>query len=396
LAGRRVLLAWELGGGYGHLHLMLPLADRLTAAGYQPCLAVQNHVTGLALLNGRTCPLLDVPPKLAGFAAARRIESWADIVLNAGYATPAAAGQAIAGWLALLRSQDIDLVVAEFAPGAMLAARVADIPCIAVGVGWGQPPAVSPLPAIRIWEPPAAESLAAAEALLLGALNPALEALGGRPLESLATLFDPADCCLCSFPELDHYPARGKADYFGAVYQLTEGAAPRWPAGEGSRCFAYLNGMHPVVPALLAGIDAIGFPTVLHLRDCDPSLAASFPANAWLASGPLRLDGVLAERPLVICQGMNLMSAALAAGCPVLALPEHLEQSVLANLLVQQGFGLGVSPQATAAETAATLHRALTEPGFRAAAAQFATRYAGYAPELAVEAVVEECAARLG
>ena len=395
MAARRVRIAWELGGGYGHVHLMLPLADALAAAGHRPSLAVQNLETGRALLGGRDLPLLAAPPKLAALATPRRIENWADIVLNSGYATPAAASQAIGGWLALLRQERVELVVAEFSPGAMLAARIAGIPCISVGMGWNLPPATAPLPALRYWQPPAPERLAEADALLLAALNPALAGHGGAPLPSLAALLDSSAVCLCSFPELDHYTARGEAEYFGAIYQLNEGAAPQWPAGTGQRCFAYVNGSHPVLPALLEGLGAVGCPTVLHLRGGD-ARQTPIPGNVWLAPGPLRLDGILAERPLLICQGLHLMSAALAAGCPVLSVPEHLEQTVLANRLAQQGLGLGLAPQASGAEAAAVLRRLLDEPGWRQATDAFATRYHGYEPGLAVDAVVEECLARLG
>lgn len=374
---------------------MLPLVDRLAAAGHRPSLAVPDHGTVLALLNNRAVPVLDAPFRPGGATTLHRIESWADIAIGSGYGTPTEARTAIAGWHALIRATGADLVVAEFSPGAMLAARVAGIPCVSVGMGWNLPPPVTPLPAIRFWAPADPAILAAAEARLLGAVNPALTALGGAPLATLAALFDPADACLCSFPELDHYPGRGPAEYFGAIYQLTEGAGPQWPAGPGPRCFAYVNARHPVRPALLAALGEVGCPTVLHLRGADPGVVDRLPGNAWLAPGPLRLDGILAERPLVVCQGPNLASAALAHGCPVLALPEHLEQTVLANRLVQQELGLALAPAATAEEAAAALRRLLTEPGPRAAAARFADRYAGYAPALAVEAVVEDCLARL-
>ena len=101
-----------------------------------------------------------------------RIESWADLLFNAGYTSADAVGRVIAGWLALMRAQRIELVVGESAPGAMLAARIAGIPGVPVGMGWNLPPPDTPLPAIRFWEPPEPAVLDAAEARLLGAVNP--------------------------------------------------------------------------------------------------------------------------------------------------------------------------------------------------------------------------------
>src|SRR5206468_6923800 len=143
----------------------------------------------------------------------------------------------------LMRTHRIELVVGEFAPGAMLAARCAGTLCVPVGMGWNLPPAATPLPAIRFWEKPEPAVLQAAEVRLLATINPALAAAGGRPVDRLAELFDPKLCCLCVFPELDHYLDRGEADYFGAIYQLAEGIAPQWPIGSAQRCFASVNGL---------------------------------------------------------------------------------------------------------------------------------------------------------
>jgi UDP:flavonoid glycosyltransferase YjiC (YdhE family) len=397
-APRGVLLAWELGGGYGHIHLMLPLADRLAAAGAQVTLAMRDPVTGRALLGTRPHALVQAPPPpgaIPSATARRRLESWADLMLDAGYADPAATGRSLASWRGLLQDRPCGLVVAEFAPGAMLAARSLGIPALAVGMGWNIPPAVTPSPALRFWDPAPSAVRQAAEDRLLAAVNPALAAAGGAPLGSLAALFDPDLCCLCTFPELDHFPDRGAADCFGAIYALAEGDAPDWPPGAGPRCFAYVNGTHPGLAALLAGIGAAGLRSVMHPRGSLPAGLAP-PAGLRIAPGPVRMREALADRPVVICQGLHSMAAALAAGCPVLAVPEHLEQTVLANRLTAQGLGLALHPSAGAAAAAAALRRLAEDTTIRAAAARFADRYAGYAPELAVQAVAAECLDLLG
>jgi hypothetical protein len=372
------------------------LADRLARAGHEVSLVVRDTGTGRALLGDRAHALLEMPVRLAAPAAPPRIESWADVVFSGGYTSAGTIERIISGWLGLIHKGCFDLVVAELAPGAMLAARIAGIPALAVGMGWNLPPPVTPVPAIRFWDPPDISVLRTAEARLLDAINPALGAAGGHPLESLAALIDPARSCLCAFPELDHYLDRGAADYFGAIYQMGQGAAPRWPSGTGRRCFAYLNGRHPVLRSLLAGLADVGCPSVLHLRGGPGDAAGAIPDTAWLSADPLRLDTVLAERPIVICQGLHTISAALAAGSPVLSVPEHLEQTVLANRVVQQGLGLALNPHASPEEASLMLRRLFDEPGFAARAGAFAERYVGYEPGLAVEAVVEECLALSG
>ncbi len=393
---RRVLLAWELGGGYGHIHRVLPLADQLAAAGLDVTLALRHRATADALLGGRRHSLVDAPPGPPAMPVPVRIESWADLVFNAGFGQPEAAARSIGQWAALLRAARSDLLIAEFAPGAMLGARLTGLPCLVLGTGWSLPPATRPLPAIRFWAPPAPEVLAAGEARLLAAVNPALRGAGQGPLDSLATLFDPAAGSLCTFPELDHYPARVDGAYYGPIYQTGEGGPAHWPAGAGPRCFVYANNAHPLRPALLAALGRLGWPTVLHLRGADPGLGAGLPANLWLAPGPLRLDGILAERPIVICQGLQTHAAALVAGCPVLSLPEHLEQTGIANRLVPQGLCQALAPQASEAEVLAALLALREAPGLRARAEGFAALYHGYKPDIALAAVAEDALALLG
>lgn len=94
---------------------MLPLADGLAAAGHRVSLTVRDRATGLALLGGRDLPLLPAPILPTGPINPTRIESYADILLNAGYTDPIAVGAIVARWLDLLRAHRIDLLVAEFA-----------------------------------------------------------------------------------------------------------------------------------------------------------------------------------------------------------------------------------------------------------------------------------------
>ena len=392
---RRVLLAWELGGGYGHLHRFMPIVDRLVTEGCEVVLAVQSLETYDALFRDRGLYPV-AAPVLQAATRPVRIESWADLAFNAGYTTADAVLHMVTVWSAILRDHAIDLVVAEFAPGAVLAARAVGLPSLAIGGGWILPPPARPLPAIRFWQPPMDEALAQSEARLLDVVNAALRSMGTKPLANLGTLFEPQDCCLCSLPEVDHYAGRGPADYFGTIYNLTEGAVARWPTGAEPRCFAYLNGAHPALRTVLRALATTGWPTILHLRNGPAeSTIDSLPSNVWLAPRPLRLDDILTERPIVICQGLNLSTAALVSGCRLLLAPEHLEQATLANRIVSQGLGLALDPKADGAQAIATLRQLADDARLQATVSNFAVRYDGYSPALPVDAIVAECLDRV-
>jgi hypothetical protein len=68
-------------------------------------------------------------------------------------------------------------------------------------------------------------------------------------LDSLARLFQVAEDSLLSFPELDHYPARGPARYWGML-PAAVAEDSTWPAAPGPRVFSYLRPETPHVEAL--------------------------------------------------------------------------------------------------------------------------------------------------
>ena len=94
-------------------------------------------------------------------------------------------------WRALYAQHDIDLVVADYAPGALLAAR-GRIPAIAVGVGYTLPPAgLEQFPALR----PADRPLEVTDQDLLGRVNAALAMVGDAPRRGSRTSSQRISAC---------------------------------------------------------------------------------------------------------------------------------------------------------------------------------------------------------
>ncbi len=81
------------------------------------------------------------------------------------------------------------------------------------------------------------------------------------------------------------------------------------------------------------------------------------PPNVWVSPEPVRLRPVLAEKPIVVCQGLNLVSAALVAGARVLSLPMQQEQLMLGYRLAAQDLGLVVPYPADAGMIAGLMRR---------------------------------------
>ena len=314
-------------------------------------------------------------------------DSYADILLRCGFADETTLGARLDRWAALIRAADPRLIITDFAPTAMLAARWLGIPVAAVENGYSLPPAETPLPFTRAWEVAPPGRIAALDGAVLAVINACLVARGASPLPTLAALFDTAGAFLCTVPELDHYPARGPADYFGPVYATQTGTAPDWPPGTGPRVFAYLDAAHPTFQPTLDALARKGWPTALHVRGGTPLT----PANIRLHKEPVQLTRALAECDLVIGQGLATITAALLAGRPVVQMPGHLEQTMILHRVVLQGLGVGVLRAANADGVTLALDTLQRETAYTTRARAFADRYHGFTAEAAAAAVVEAC-----
>jgi UDP:flavonoid glycosyltransferase YjiC (YdhE family) len=103
------------------------------------------------------------------------------------------------------------------------------------------------------------------------------------------------------------------------------------------------------------------------------------PLPPWAVVGLGRQDELLSHADVVVCGGGHgMVSKALLAGVPLVAVPGGGDQWEIANRIVRQGSALLVRPL-TAAALAAAVREVLTSPSFRAAARAAGASTAGVA-----------------
>ena len=392
MAGKHVIFACELGNGLRQADRILPVAAGLVAAGHSVSVALPQGAPAAHLITAAGHPVLTGPSWRAeappGFLAA----NFADVLIQTGYATPEALAELLSGWLTLLRAEAPALVIADFAPTAMLACRVAGIPVAAMGDGYSLPPAVAPLPTMRPWAELPAGTLAETDGRVIAVINPTLRALGARPISRMADLFAAEATWLCTFPELDHYEGRGEADYFGEVPPPGTGMAVEWPAGTAERVLVMMDSRHRPFRPLLRALVHLGLPAVVQAWGMTPELAAELSGpTIRVVTEPVNRDAMLAHCDIVACQGSGVVAPALLAGRPVLMLPNPVEQMMTLYRVARQGYGQGVAPEADMDIAGAALRRLLDDPDCRLRAANFARSYHGYTPATATDTIIEEC-----
>ena len=369
------MMAWELGGGLGHLANRFAVRDILRQRGHHVSLALRDLRTLYRLRPDVAEPVFAAPnPPGMSIAPSRPLLSFADILWHdAGLHDPAICAGAVSAWRGLLAQTRCDLLVADAAPIATVAATSLGIPVLRYGSSFLHPPAATPFPVFRDWEQHDASYLPQLEARSVEHVNSALTRLSAPMIESLAQAFAGPPLLLESLPEMDLYGPRDTvANIPGASTGI--GEAARWPEGNTPRVFCYLKHDYPWLERLLGALTRAPARSAVFIDGAMPRLPPGAPVH--LHGAPVDTLSAIAQSDVVICSaGSGMINQALLAGKPLLLLPMQAEQFLSARHVVRLGAGLSVTPPIDKPEFLAPLRRLLSETTLTAAARTIAARH---------------------
>jgi UDP:flavonoid glycosyltransferase YjiC (YdhE family) len=373
-----ILYSWEFGANLGHIGTFLPIAKELRDHGTTVHWAVTHPHQAARLLPKAGFDWLQAPTMPEQRREGPPL-SYADILLRFGYSDSNDLLGLVVAWRELLRLTGAKVVLADHSPTAILAARTLDIPVMLFGSGFFAPPKVHPTPNMRPWSPVSTEHLLATDQLVLANINAVLQDFGRPPLETVAQLFQVAEDSLLSFPELDHYPARGPARYWGML-PAAVAADSTWPAVPGPRVFSYLRPETPHLEAALQALHGLPGSVLIYAPGLPAELMQRYTApHVAFSPVPVDLKKVARQADAGLTYASPAATVAfLMAGKPVLMIPGHLEQFLFAKRVEEMGAGLIQNPEHTPHNLAAMLRQVLAEPGFSANAGAFAAKYANF------------------
>lgn len=374
----RILLAWELGGGYGHLASLRCAARALRALGHDCVFAVRMLESAAEFLEPELGPVLQAPVRLGQARNPVALQlSYASLLHNTGFDDPAGLAARIGAWRELMRACRVERVVVDHSPIALLAARSLGLPAAAIGTGFDLPPEVRPYPSFQPWAPVPQAQLERNEALVLIELNRALERLRLPPYQSLQEIYAGAGRGLLTYAGLDHYDAPRTEPYLG-VPDYAQGAVPAWPAGGGPRVLAYLRG-HPQLDAMLKALAGSRARVLLRIAEIEPD-----QLRPWLRPGfevvghSIDLRRAAAECDTYLHYAAHgTVAELLLAGKPGVLWPDNVERWLVARRAQQLGAAV-VAPHQGDFDLGAALERALSDASLRKNAEAFAARHAGH------------------
>jgi len=384
-----VLLAWELGGGLGHIMQLWPYAQGLAKRGHRVVVALKDLARARTIF-GNTVSYLQAPTRTRPASDQFRPPmTFAHILYGIGFGDfdeLVAMGEA---WRNLYEMVRPDVVIFDHSPTALLASRGYGVKRIVVGSGFCCPPDSHPAPNLRPWVKADVEKLRQDEATVLARINETMKLWGWPLLDHMTQMYAEADdTFLVTFKELDHYQDRPASKYWGAWAQ-TSGKAPEWPQGSGPRIYAYLKPF-PALPHLLRMLTQLKHPAVVFVDGLDAKLREQFSApNIHFEQRPLDLKLVSRQCDLAILNaGHGTTVSMLMAGKPILQLPIYLEQGLMARAMCQYGVGMDASPKQPR-QIAERLQAMLRSDRYTEAAEQFATRYADFDPQRSIEGMLD-------
>lgn len=383
-----ILYAWEFGANLGHVGAFMPLARSLRDHGHEVHWAVTQpaSVGEFLATQNFSCVAAPVVPEVQRDGPPL---SYADILLRFGYGSSSTLFGLVGAWRELMRLTGAQMVMADHAPTAVLAARTLGLPVMLFSNGFTVPPRHSPLPNMRPWAEVSQQVLVDLDRAALRNVNQVLNRFRLAPLPHLANLFDVAEESLISFPELDHYADRGPARYWGSLPSAGGGVRLSWP-GDGTKVFAYLRREAIHAESALAALHALGHPTLVYFPELPKEFADRFSApHLRFSTQAADIDQMTQEADLAITySSLATTTAFLLAGKPLLLLPTHLEQYLVARRVVDMGAGAVVSPEAPVGDLVPLIAELLSNPGYRQNAQAFAAKYAKFDQQAVISNLV--------
>jgi len=397
----RILFAWELGDNFGHVAKIAGVAEHLAERGAEIFLCLKTPAHGQVFARNARVRLLQAPfhHSAAESGGEERAVGATYAEMSRAYDSADNLTPLVQAWRSLYELIRPDGLVAEFAPTAQLAARGLGFPTAMLGTGYSLPPLTVPMRPMRYWRQHDPAELMKREGRVLGVVNETLARLQLPPLGAYREMLESDASFLCTFAELDHYPERGQATYYGPIFSTDTGREMEWRPGARKHILVYLR---PGQPSFVTCIE------ILRRLPPDHDIVAALPGmpeamrrqietpSLRVVGGPVRFDRLLPDCDLVINNGNAGTCAAMAwAGVPMLMLPMQVEQGMMAQAAMRAGLGLLADAKLAAPELGAMLHRLLSEPGFKAKAKAFAQKYADFEPGQVTRRVADEIEALL-
>ena len=330
---KHALFCWEYGAGMGHIGSHKMIARRLKANGWTTSLINPSNVELTA--DAAFDSILTLPQAKQlnefDFTELSKIRSQNRVVTSFGYGSDKFVFGRLKLWSRLYDMTDPTLVVADYAPAALMAAR-GRFPTIAVGNGFTLPPAnLTSYPSFfRAKDPTDATQL-------LDNVNSALRLARMPTLRYLPEMFH-ADFSACTTLEIADVYRRVRKD--PVISLLCDQPIARADVSGKHEIFVYLTHCRwPMRRLVIEALVKVNQPTkVFSLQYGADDAELVSGSNIHFVKEPVPLNTIIKDSRFVIHLGSHSLALQLlVAGMPSLNLTIDIEKVVNGSVLKQAG-----------------------------------------------------------
>jgi UDP:flavonoid glycosyltransferase YjiC (YdhE family) len=399
---RRIVFAWEFGGGMGHIQRILPLAKKMQERGHEVICVMKHVISAEGVLGKHDIKIIQAPVWQTKVKQLPTSYSYSDTLVNLGYLVRGAPLSIAKAWRNLFDNLKPDLIIMDHAPTALIATHGSGFKRALYGTGFLSPPKQSPMPSIIPWVKPPDGVLEYSEEKMLQVINDVLKELGAPFLRKLYDLFEVDENFLATFQELDHYQDREPVKYWGPVLSLAEGEKPDWPKASSDRkIFCYVKTSYPLIGMLMEELQQVDAAILVYIPNLpEKEIAKAQGTNLNLLDKPADMHAVCKECDLVICHGGHGTTAVtLLHGKPLLFIPEHdqLEQMLTGFNLAKSKYGVMITTKLKERGVIKSkIEKLLDNPVFIENAKKFADKYKDFSPEAQIDEIADRCEELMG
>jgi hypothetical protein len=377
---KKVIFCWELGGNYGHITSFLPFYRELVKAGLQVDFVLRDLGFAHQLLSDTGARYFQAPVPKDELKGAITTYTYTDLLAQIGYLDADRLTSYVNGWRDLFLLLEADIIIADHAPTALLAARTLGLPATMFGSGFFNPPLQNPMPVFHIWGNVPDDIAHQHNEPVLRSMNAVLAHFNCAPLNAVCNMFDIAERFLCTTPELDHYFGREGDEYWGPYFIDDIGIEPQWPDVPGAKIFAYITPKIKNMEYLLGELQRVSGSKLVHIPRASAELISRYSrADLRIEPTPVKMSAVVESAHLVVNQaGIGTVSACALAGVRQLLIPTQLEQRMVCKKLVSLGLAYGVDPEQDFADYQGTIEKALDCPLLGERVRIFQQKYFGF------------------
>ena len=335
---KRVFIAWEIGGGRGHVVHLAAVAAALKRRGYCST-AVLAHIDHAAEI-APYCDEVRQGPRLPYRAPAHYdlpSSFYGDWLGMHHFDDPDAIRNAINRWRDEMSLVKPDILVAEQSPCAILAARSLAIPVVQVGV-----PAIAPPAAMAVYPPLLIDRATHmySEESLCAAVNQAIADVGLPAMPALPAVYRSDYQIVATVNILDRYAEWRTHPRVPPI--LADWQEP----GERRReeVFVYLSNLDRYNPVILTAIASLPRPTRVFVAGNLPHAVALLGRHGAVVEDRPRPPAEIARTARVLVHAGNhgMCCLGLRAGLPQVTLSSDMEHRFDGRALAHAGSGVPV------------------------------------------------------